>query len=101
MGRGFYTGIAQLVEHRSPKPRVVGSSPPSRAYKEESMNIIKKFINYCKACYDELAHKTTWPTYKELTQSAVVVLTASLVIAVVVWLMDVAFKAVMSSVYPN
>ena len=53
------------------------------------------------ACYDELAHKTTWPTYKELTQSAVVVLTASLVIAVVVWLMDVAFKAVMSSVYPN
>jgi preprotein translocase subunit SecE len=65
------------------------------------MNIFKTFINYYKACYDELAHKTTWPTYKELTQSAVVVLTASLVIAVVVWLMDVAFKAVMSSVYPN
>jgi len=65
------------------------------------MNIFKKFINYCKACYDELAHKTTWPTYKELTQSAVVVLTASVVIEVVVWLMDVAFKAVMSSVYPN
>ena len=31
MGGGFHTGIAQLVEHRSPKPRVVGSSPPSRA----------------------------------------------------------------------
>jgi preprotein translocase subunit SecE len=65
------------------------------------MNIIKKFIDYCKACYDELAHETTWPTYKELTQSAVVVLTASLVIAVVVWLMDVVFKAAMSSIYPN
>ena len=63
--------------------------------------MFKKFFDYCKACYDELAHKTTWPTYKELTQSAVVVLTASLVIAVVVWLMDVVFKAVMSSVYPN
>ena len=63
--------------------------------------MLKKIVDYCKACYDELAHKTTWPTYKELTQSAVVVLTASLVIAVVVWLMDVAFKAVMSSVYPN
>ena len=99
MGGGFHTGIAQLVEHRSPKPRVVGSSPPSRANREERR--MKKFIDYCKACYDELAHKTTWPTYKELTQSAVVVLTASLVIAVVVWLMDVAFKAVMSSVYPN
>ncbi len=31
MGGGLLTGIAQLVEHRSPKPRVVGSSPPSRA----------------------------------------------------------------------
>ena len=34
MGGGLLTGIAQLVEHRSPKPRVVGSSPPSRARKE-------------------------------------------------------------------
>ncbi len=30
-GGNYFTGIAQLVEHRSPKPRVVGSSPPSRA----------------------------------------------------------------------
>ena len=65
------------------------------------MNVIKKFVNYCKACYDELAHKTTWPSRSELTHSAVVVLSASLVIAVVVWLMDVAFKSVMSVVYPG
>jgi len=63
--------------------------------------IIKKFINYCKACYEELAHKVTWPSRKELTQSAAVVLTASLVIAVVVWLMDVVFKSAMGLVYPN
>ncbi len=63
------------------------------------MNIVKTFINYCKACYEELAHKTTWPTRKELTQSAVLVLTASLIIAAVVWVMDVLFKAVMSSIY--
>ena len=61
--------------------------------------MFKKFINYCKACYEELAHKTTWPTRKELTQSAVLVLTASLIIAAVVWVMDVLFKAVMSSIY--
>ena len=65
------------------------------------MNIVKTFFNYFKACYEELAHKTTWPTRKELTQSAVLVLSASLIIAVVVWLMDVVFKAVMSSIYPN
>jgi preprotein translocase subunit SecE len=67
--------------------------------KKSNMNIVKTFINYCKACYEELAHKTTWPTRKELTQSAVLVLTASLIIAVVVWVMDVLFKAVMSSIY--
>ena len=61
--------------------------------------MLKKIVNYCKACYDELAHKTTWPTRKELTQSAVLVLTASLIIAVVVWVMDVIFKAVMRSIY--
>ena len=63
--------------------------------------MVKKFINYCKACYSELAHKTTWPTRKELTHSAVVVLSASLVIALVVWVMDVAFKFVMGQIYPN
>ena len=63
--------------------------------------MIKKFINYCKACYDELAHKTTWPTRKELTNSAVVVLSASLIIALVVFAMDQIFGFVMSTVYPN
>ena len=63
--------------------------------------MFKKVINYCKACYDELAHKTTWPTRKELTHSAVVVLSASLIIALVVWAMDFVFKLVMSLGYPG
>ena len=94
MGGGLLTGIAQLVEHRSPKPRVVGSSPPLQ-------KIMKKFFDYCKACYDELVHKTTWPTRKELTHSAVVVLSASLIIALVVWAMDFVFKSFMGIVYPG
>ncbi len=93
------TGIAQLVEHRSPKPRVVSSSLTSRAEIED--NMFKKFVNYCKACYDELAHKTTWPTRQELTHSAVVVLSASLVIALIVFGMDSAFRWIMSVVYPG
>ena len=63
--------------------------------------MFKKIVNYCKACYDELAHKTTWPTRAELTHSAVVVLSASLVIALVVFAMDSVFKFVMSTIYPN
>lgn len=63
--------------------------------------MFEKIVNYCKACYDELAHKTTWPTRAELTHSAMVVLSASLVIALVVFAMDSVFKFVMSTIYPN
>ena len=63
--------------------------------------MFKKIVNTCKASYDELLHKTTWPTRAELTHSAMVVLSASLVIAVVVFAMDSLFRFVMSTIYPN
>ncbi|MDD6552051.1 MAG: preprotein translocase subunit SecE [Prevotellaceae bacterium] len=62
---------------------------------------IHKAINYCKACYDELAHKTTWPTAGELTHSAMVVLSASLVIALIVFAMDSLFSWIMGVIYPG
>ncbi len=61
--------------------------------------MFKKIVNYCKACYDELAHKTTWPTGSELMHHAVVVLSASLIIALVVWGMDTAFQSLMTFIY--
>ncbi len=63
--------------------------------------MFKKIADYCKACYEELAYKTTWPTRSQLTHSAVVVLSASLVIALVVFGMDSVFKFAMGLVYPN
>ena len=63
--------------------------------------MFNKIVNYCKACYDELAHKTTWPTLKELTHSAVIVLSASLIIALIVFAMDLVFKNLMGIVYPG
>ena len=63
--------------------------------------MFSKIVNYCKACYDEPAHKTTWPTRAELTHSAMIVLSASLVIALVVFGMDSLFKFVMSTIYPR
>ena len=64
-------------------------------------NMFNKIVNYCKTSYDELAHKTTWPTRAELTHSAMVVLSASLVIALVVFAMDFVFQHVMDFVYPS
>ena len=61
--------------------------------------MFKKIAKYCKESYDELVHKVSWPSRSELTSSAVVVLFASLLIALVVWTMDSAFESVMKFVY--
>lgn len=64
-------------------------------------NMFKKIANYCKECYYELAHNTTWPTSAELTHSAVVVLSASVIIALVVFGIDLVFENLMKFVYPD
>ncbi|MBR1889864.1 MAG: preprotein translocase subunit SecE [Alloprevotella sp.] len=61
--------------------------------------MIKSIVNYCKGSYEELAYKTTWPTRKQLIHDAIVVLTASIVIALVVFCMDTIFESLMKLVY--
>jgi len=64
---------------------------------------MKKFFNnvasYCRESYNELVHKVSWPTMSELSNSAVVVLTASLVIALIVFLIDLGFENIMTFIY--
>ena len=57
-------------------------------------------VKYCKESYNELVHKVTWPTKKELTNSAVVVLYASLLLSLVIFAMDSVFKFMMEFIYP-
>ncbi|MBQ9637950.1 MAG: preprotein translocase subunit SecE [Bacteroidales bacterium] len=52
---------------------------------------MSKFGNYVKESYDELVHKVSWPTFKELQSSAIVVAVAALILAVVIFLMDFVF----------
>lgn len=61
--------------------------------------MLTRFVNYCKLSYNELVHKTTWPTRKQLTSQAVLVLVSSLVLALVVFGMDEIFNALMKFVY--
>ena len=63
--------------------------------------MLKQFAQYCKDSYNELVHKTTWPTAKQLTSQAVLVLYASLLIALVVFCMDAVIQTVMEFIYPN
>ena len=60
---------------------------------------MKRFINYIKECYTELVEKTSWPTWKELQSSAIVVSIASLIIALVVYLMDKSFETILENFY--
>ena len=59
-----------------------------------------KIVNYFKETYDELVHKTSWPTMQELGNSVVVVSIASLIIAFIVFLMDAVFNMGMQAMFP-
>ena len=48
---------------------------------------------------DELLYKVQWPSLDELYSSTVTVLIASLLIAVAIGLMDLAFRNVMGGLY--
>jgi len=54
---------------------------------------------YIEESYKELTQKVTWPTWQELQSSAIVVMIASLIIAMLIFLMDSSFSNVMELIY--
>jgi len=54
---------------------------------------------YFQEAFDELVHKVTWPTWKELQSSALVVMVASLIISLVIFAMDLSFRNIMEFIY--
>jgi preprotein translocase subunit SecE len=68
---------------------------------------MKKIVNYVKESYVELIQKVSWPTFAELQNSALVVFVAALIIAAMVFVMDMgvgvhgssAWKGVLGYIY--
>ena len=54
---------------------------------------------YFQEAFRELIYKVSWPTWKELQNSAIVVMIASLMIALVIFAMDYIFQNVLEIVY--
>jgi preprotein translocase subunit SecE len=54
---------------------------------------------YFKESFTELVHKVTWPTWAELQNSAILVMVATLIIAIIVSAMDFSFGKIMELVY--
>ena len=60
---------------------------------------MSKFINYLKESYAELTKKVSWPTWDKLQNSAIVVMVASVIFAIVIFAMDYCFQNLMSLIY--
>jgi len=62
------------------------------------MNQIREYIS---ESFNELLTKVSWPSWKELQSSSIIVLVASLIIALLVFAMDSGFKTIMEFIYKN
>ncbi|MCQ2215053.1 MAG: preprotein translocase subunit SecE [Bacteroidales bacterium] len=60
---------------------------------------MKKIVNYFKEVYNELVNKTSWPSWTDLSNSARVVMVASVIIALIVFVMDYCFENILKGVY--
>ena len=59
---------------------------------------MNKVSNYLQETYNELMHKVSWPSWADLQSSSIVVMVASLIIALIVFAMDGSFDFVFSKV---
>jgi len=60
---------------------------------------MSKIVAFFKESYDELTHKVSWPRYSELQNSAILVLVASLIFALMIGVIDYAFDNLMGFIY--
>ncbi|MEP7321216.1 MAG: preprotein translocase subunit SecE [Saprospiraceae bacterium] len=54
---------------------------------------------YLKESYDELMNKVTWPSWPNLVDSARVVLIATVIFTLIIFIMDVASNSILNLVY--
>ena len=60
---------------------------------------MRRFINYLKESYAELTKKVSWPAWDKLQNSAIVVMVASVIFAIVIFAIDFCFQHGLSFLY--
>ena len=58
-----------------------------------------KLLTNIQESYQELRYKTSWPTRKQLFKSAVIVMIASVIIAMIIFGMDYCIENLMNLIY--
>ena len=61
--------------------------------------MMRRFINYLKESYVELTKKVSWPSWAKLQNSAVVVMVASAIFALVILAIDFCIKNAATAIY--
>ena len=60
---------------------------------------MEKVKSYILESIDEIRNKVTWPKFAELQSSAILVLVASLIFALIIGVIDLGFKNVLTWFY--
>lgn len=58
-----------------------------------------KLLTNIREAYDELRYKTSWPSKKQLVKSAIIVMIASVIIALIIFVMDQVVDRIMHLIY--
>jgi preprotein translocase subunit SecE len=58
-----------------------------------------KIATYVKESWKELTTKVTWPTWDKLQSSAILVMVTTLILAVIIWLIDLVIRNIMMGIY--
>ncbi|NBU35127.1 MAG: preprotein translocase subunit SecE [Bacteroidetes bacterium] len=61
--------------------------------------IMESLKLYLKESYDELVNKVTWPSWVSLQENAILVVVASLLLALIVFVMDVFSSTLLDLIY--
>jgi len=60
---------------------------------------MSRIKTYIQESVTELVQKVSWPTAKELQDSAIIVMVASIIIALIIFIMDFLFQNMMEFIY--
>jgi preprotein translocase subunit SecE len=60
---------------------------------------MNKIREYIKLSTDELVNKVTWPTWEELQESTLIVMIASFLIALVIYVIDIVSSSALGFFY--
>jgi len=60
---------------------------------------MSKIGTYVKESYKELTTKVTWPTWDKLQSSALLVMVATLILAIIIWVIDLVIRTIMTGIY--